>query len=268
MTAKKKPAFTLGSDPEVFARKGGQFTSLVGKVGGKKGNPVPLPHGGGVQEDNLALEFNTEPATSARDFVRYVTQARDDVHGIMIQNNCSLSPASVAKFAPLYLDCDAAKEFGCDPDFNAWTLEPNPVPDLHNSAVRTAGGHVHIGWNFKDDMERINMARLMDVFHGIPSVLMDKYGQSRRKYYGMAGAHRPKPYGIESRILSNYWIFNQGEINNIFRRAKLALKFLPRADELIERLDGERLITTINTGNRAHATDLWRTTEEFIGEAL
>lgn len=261
-------AITVGCDPEVFARSRGRYVSLIGKIGGTKGNPVPLAGGGGVQEDNLALEFNTEPATTQKDFIERVISAREDVAHLMRQNEASLAKTSIAHFPPLALNCDAAKVFGCDPDINAWTLEPNPIPDLHNSSMRTAGGHVHIGWDFKNDMERIYMARLMDIFHGIPSVVSDQNGRQRRKYYGMAGAHRPKPYGIESRILSNYWIFSTSTIRDIFRRVKLAHKYLPRAEEFIQHLGPENIITTINTGNRTDAIELWHQVENFMGEKL
>lgn len=261
-------ALTIGCDPEVFGAKEGHYTSLIGKIGGTKGNPIPLPHGGGVQEDNLAIEFNTKPATSQKDFIKAVTEAREDVRALMKQHGVRLASTSVANFRPLDLDCDAAKEFGCDPDFNAWTLEPNPIPDLHGSNRRCGGGHVHIGWDFKSDMERIHMARLMDIFHGIPSIHEDPLGATRRQWYGKAGAHRPKPYGIESRILSNYWIFNSDDIRNIFRRVKLAYKFLPQAEVLIDTLGAERLITTINNHDRKEASQINHEVNLFIGEQV
>ncbi|OYV41139.1 MAG: hypothetical protein B7Z80_02685 [Rhodospirillales bacterium 20-64-7] len=45
----------------------------------------------------------------------------------------------------------------------------------------------------------------MDYFLGIHSLLWDKDG-TRRKLYGKAGAFRPKPYGMEYRVLSNRWL--------------------------------------------------------------
>jgi hypothetical protein len=48
----------------------------------------------------------------------------------------------------------------------------------------------------------------MDLYLGVPSVLMDQ-GEQRKKMYGAAGAHRVKSYGVEYRTLSNFWIFEE-----------------------------------------------------------
>jgi hypothetical protein len=51
---------------------------------------------------------------------------------------------------------------------------------------------------------------LIDVFCGIPSVLVDRDtgSKERRKQYGRAGDFRYQPHGIEYRTLSNFWIQN------------------------------------------------------------
>lgn len=51
----------------------------------------------------------------------------------------------------------------------------------------------------------LDVVKAMDLFLGVPSVLMDE-GEERKQLYGKAGAHRPKPYGVEYRTLSNFWI--------------------------------------------------------------
>lgn len=49
---------------------------------------------------------------------------------------------------------------------------------------------------------------LMDLFVGIPSVLIDRdpNASSRRMMYGKAGDFRYQPHGIEYRTLSNFWL--------------------------------------------------------------
>ena len=49
---------------------------------------------------------------------------------------------------------------------------------------------------------------LIDLIAGIPSVLIDRSGNNkkRRKIYGKAGDFRYQPHGIEYRTLSNFWI--------------------------------------------------------------
>lgn len=92
--------FTLGCDPEMFFTDHNDYISLIGKVGGSKGNPIPLIRGGGVQEDNVALEFNTAPAISKIDFITKVKNARDDVITLAKRLGASVSTSSYAMFPP------------------------------------------------------------------------------------------------------------------------------------------------------------------------
>ena len=68
---------TIGSDPELFLfdTNARQYRSAVGKIGGTKSRPIPLGDRPGffVQEDNVAVEFNTAPVTELKDFVDGLT---------------------------------------------------------------------------------------------------------------------------------------------------------------------------------------------------
>ena len=61
---------TIGADPEILLRDSDYlYRSVEGLIGGTKNAPVPiegLPSGFGAQEDNVMLEFNIPPATTAR----------------------------------------------------------------------------------------------------------------------------------------------------------------------------------------------------------
>lgn len=263
-------SFTIGADPEVFVTSGREFVSLIGKVGGTKEKPKPLPRGGGIQEDNLAVEFNIPPSASVDEFVHNMTSTYSDVKDIItkVDPNLSVSKRSVATFSPLDLSVPEAQVFGCDPDFNAWSLTINPIPALTDGSSRFAGGHVHVGWDFKDDEERINMVRLMDMFLGLPSVFEDERGHLRRAYYGKAGAHRPKEYGIEYRTLSNYWIFSMVRMSHIYWRTHTAYTLLPKADEVFSLVDVEEVVDAINTSNTRAALDLHETLDAKVRRML
>ena len=57
--------FSVGADPELFLKSYGSYKSAVGLVGGSKWAPLPLNNkGDAILEDNVAVEFNIEPATS------------------------------------------------------------------------------------------------------------------------------------------------------------------------------------------------------------
>ena len=64
--------------------------------------------------------------------------------------------------------------------------------------------------------------KAMDVFLGIPSVLMDS-GEMRKQLYGKAGAFRPKSYGCEYRTLSNFWTFEDRYIKWVWDNTQRAL---------------------------------------------
>lgn len=201
----------LGCDPELFLMDvTGKLRASCGLIGGTKAEPQPLPIGDGyaVQEDNVAIEFNIPPAANAKEFVnsiqstlKFLTNSVKHMHGLR------LSDLSAASFPEEELRHPAALEFGCDPDFNAWTLRRNPKPQAKDKTLRSCGGHVHVGFE-KGFLDMIQLIRSMDLHLGVPSVLMDK-GELRKELYGKAGAFRDKSYGAEYRTLSNFWVLDE-----------------------------------------------------------
>lgn len=214
--------FMIGADPEVFVGINGNVRSIIGKVGGTKDMPLPLPIGEGfcVQEDNVALEFNIPASKGKREFVRNMVRATNfleklvkDQHGFNFINQSAVS------FPQEELDDPRALVFGCDPDFNAWTLDVNPRPAADDKNLRSCGGHVHVG---VDDIDPIAGVRACDLFLGVPSTIMD-HGLLRKKLYGKRGAFRKKSYGFEYRTLSNFWIFQPRLIQWVYDNTERAL---------------------------------------------
>lgn len=202
--------FTFGADPEVFVKKGGAFVSAHGLIPGTKKAPMPVK-GGAVQVDGMALEFNTNPATSFKEFNASLDAALDSLKSMVPGYELCFEP--VAHFSKEYLASQPkeAVELGCEPDFNAYTKAPNPRPDA-NKLFRTASGHVHIGWTSNVDPNDPThfeaccvLTKKLDAYLGIPSLVWDD-DDERRQLYGKAGAFRPKPYGMEYRVLSNAWL--------------------------------------------------------------
>ena len=201
--------FKLGCDPELFlVDYNGQLRASCGLIGGTKESPQPitgLGEGFAIQEDNVAVEFNIPPAETMREFVDNVHRTIKVINdGINTTLGYTIDYRSAAYFPKEELIAPAAKEFGCDPDFNAWTGQQNPKPKASDETLRSCGGHIHVGY----DINRIAPAKLikcMDLTLGVPSVVMDN-GELRKQLYGKAGAHRPKSYGVEYRTLSNFWV--------------------------------------------------------------
>ena len=94
---------------------------------------------------------------------------------------------------------------------------------------------------------------MMDCFHGIISVLLDssKSSARRKELYGKAGAHRPKDYGVEYRVLSNYWLKSpelvmlmESLTNDI-----LALIRNGKHIEILKMIGEDRVVSAINNNN-------------------
>lgn len=195
----------LGSDPELFLQYDGEFIPAIGLIGGEKGNPIV--HGDiGVQEDNVMVEFNIPPANTPELFRHYLHLGMTTIE-TLLPKGYELVLVSSADFDPKWLKSKKACESGCDPDMDAWTRGlRKPVSMKGNT--RYAGGHVHIELpeDDIDDFEFItNLVRSLDIHLAVPATRYDK-DIRRRKAYGKPGAYREKPYGIEYRSLSNFWI--------------------------------------------------------------
>jgi len=220
-------SFKAGADPEVFLQDAaGAFVSAIDKIGGSKWQPRPLVElgdGFAVQEDNVAVEFNIPAADSRELFITNISRARDFLAQQVAKQGLKFSNSSATQFPVVELLDPRAQEFGCDPDFNAWKHgRRNRRPLAADASLRSAGGHVHVGHKFKGRSSAIKFIKYMDLFLGVPSVLMDK-GELRKQLYGAAGAFRHKPYGVEYRTLSNFWIFKENLIGWVWDQTATAL---------------------------------------------
>lgn len=215
---------TIGADPEVFfLTKDKKPFSAEGLVGGTKAEPRPI--GGAqsglfVQEDNVSAEFNIPPAGSARDFSNSINKALKYLNKIAKDKNLELGFYSSLHFDKIQLDTPHAQTLGCEPDIDAWTGNENPRPKPPES-LRTAAGHVHVGWADPVMEERQLLLRSLDLFLGVPSIVATKKNE-RRSLYGKAGACRIKPYGVEYRTLDNFWIEEHKNRAYVFDQCMLA----------------------------------------------
>lgn len=219
----------IGADPELFLKKDGEIVSAYGVIPGTKKQPYRVDEGA-VQVDGMALEFNIDPCSTADEFVRRIAKVKS-ILGEMAGGEMLAIP--VAEFDEEYIKAqpEEAKELGCDPDYNAYTGVQNTIPDATFN-FRTGSGHVHIGWTEGEDpmhpdhFEACQMlTKQLDCCLGIASLLWDK-DKRRRNLYGKAGAFRPKPYGVEYRVLSNAWLNDDKLAHWIFNTANKAFNDL------------------------------------------
>ena len=209
-----KVSFRLGADPAT-----GKPISVIGYINADKWHPHQIPDmapGFTLQEDNVSLEYGIPPAATVEEFTRSINLVMQ--RSLAYVPNLSFSKMSCLIFPKDQMEHPMAHVFGCEPDLNAWTGKENMKPRPPHKYMRSAGGHVHV----ETQKDPSSVIKAMDLFLGVPSVLMDE-GEDRKKLYGSAGAHRVKPYGVEYRTLSNFWIFDDRLIKWVWDNTERAL---------------------------------------------
>lgn len=250
---------SVGADPEFFlVDREGKPVPCVNVIGGTKGKPIFINEDGhsAIQEDNVMVEYNVKPATSAEEFVTNHEIVLRHLKKLLDEKKLTAMPVGHMKFPMSKLQSKQAKWIGCEIDFNAWTELPNPKIDHKMlKTIRTAGGHVHIGVS-ADSIEDImtSLVKACDLFLGVPSVLIDD-DVTRRAYYGRAGSFRPKEYGIEYRPLSNFWITQPNLIRWVYRQCEQAVNAVNEEEIDFDRYRTE-ILSAINNGNKGFARKL------------
>ncbi len=212
----------VGCDPEVFiVNNNGEFINAHGLIPGTKQEPYPVK-GGAVQVDGMAAEYNTKPVNTVEDFIEINKVVQKELCKL-IPKDLKIAKVPVAIFDEEYYNKqpEISKELGCASDFNAYSMTINDPPKT-DKPFRTAAGHLHLGFTkLKDEFEFEHIERCceivkyLDMFLGLPSLFYDMDSR-RRNLYGKAGSFRPKKYGLEYRVLSNYWLNDDKFIYKIF----------------------------------------------------
>ncbi|RKZ07209.1 hypothetical protein DRQ25_12140 [Candidatus Fermentibacteria bacterium] len=208
-----------------------------------------------LQFDGPLLESAINPSGSFEAFNTKIDNALASMSEAL-DSTCGLSDSSYAIFDNMN---EEEAILGCSPEFNVWSMQPYKadVSSFKYQGLsknwRCSGAHIHLGYTFNEDNSlglpedymKINIARMLDVYLGAWSVLIDTDRQ-RRKLYGMAGSIRDKEYGLEYRALGNFWVFNRDTREEVYQRTHRAYE---RAQEISvhEAINPDALIDGINT---------------------
>ncbi|NIQ15405.1 MAG: hypothetical protein GTO02_13715 [Candidatus Dadabacteria bacterium] len=221
--------FMIGSDPEVFGvdKTEKNYVSSIGVITGIQKRILPVK-GGGIQEDNVAFEFNPDPARTKEEFIYNTTTCFNSLIEYLFERNIFVSKDIFAQFPDSLLEHRFAKRVGCGPEVSAWDLNIISPPELGN--YRVAGGHISISWDCGEDIEsRINLVRALDYYLAMPLLLVEPRNM-RRSFYGKAGSSRPKFIsegdsfnGVEYRTLSNFWIWEEDLMSFIYDTVQYCL---------------------------------------------
>lgn len=253
----------IGADPEILVARRGVVSHCIGLLGGSKEKPRPVLQGA-VQEDNVAFEFNIDPTDSRLVFDDRVITVMNQGIGLL-GSEFSITNLASHIYTPEELSNmpEAAMVFGCDPDMNALTGRLNPAPRSADPGLRSAGGHIHIGFGAEQEIDenKQRIAGVMcDYFLGLPSLLLDT-DTRRRELYGKAGAMRAKGYGMEYRTLSNFWVHSQANRLWAFDQAKKAYENMDSFRDLTALFSPDQVQDVINSDNKPLAEQMIRAME-------
>jgi hypothetical protein len=249
--------FRFGADPEGFVVDANGRPVAPAMIPGTKEKPHKVP-GGAIQRDGMAAEFNVDAANTFKEWDSNFVKVMKALDGFLPEGHSMSWVPSVEFSEEVFGNApDEYKELGCSPDWNAWEEDLNPPPFCEDKPyLRTASGHIHIGWgenySLDDALHQRNcfdFVKQLDWYLGGWSLKHDP-DPTRRALYGRAGACRLKSYGVEYRVLSNFWVTTSDMRKSVWNRLQLAIKameerFLPeRAPEGFN----DKLIEAINTG--------------------
>lgn len=252
-----RPNFLFGADPEGFVVDSNGRAVTPKTIPGTKLEPHKVP-GGAIQRDGMAAEFNVDPANTFKEWNNNFELVLKALDGFLPKGHSMSWVPSVEFDEEVFSDApDDYKELGCSPDWNAWEENLNPPPYCEDKPyLRTAAGHLHIGWgknySLDDALHQRNcfdLVKQLDWYLGGWSLKHDS-DPLRRALYGRAGACRLKDYGVEYRVLSNFWVTTPERRKAVWNRMQQAIKtmeerYMPdRAPEGFN----NKLIDAINTG--------------------
>lgn len=247
---------TLGTDPELFLQKDNKIISAIGKIGGSKSEPQPISDNGHfIQEDNVAIEYNIPACKTIEEWVYHHNFVKDYLEVLVSGMGCTLAIQPSATLDESELDNDIARLAGCEPDFNVWEECVNEPADLSLTSLRSAGGHISIGWDNPTQEQQLDMVKAMDATVGLESVLLDD-DTERKKLYGKAGCFRFREYGIEARLLSNFWIKTDESLKWAWNTTMKAIDLVNSGKIEEVKKHGDRIVKAINTNNKELASEL------------
>lgn len=261
----------IGADPEVFVFRDDKIVPVCGLVGGTKDNPIKIDLGQNkkgmlgsyaYQEDNVAFEFNIPACSRATDFVEAIRRMRTWMSQFLASKGLEWRNKAAQKFTANALDHPLAQTIGCNPDMWAYKQgvgyerQAFNIKDLGQH--RYCGGHIHLGYDKKAIPPNI-MAQLVDLLINVPHLRFDKQGP-RRNFYGLPGVYREKPYGIEYRTFSSFWLQDGFELPVFAECFFELMRMVENQDDGLVRLyqntDWDRVKSIITNESVKDAADL------------
>ena len=250
--------YLIGSDIEVFLKEkeSGKIVTAEGIIKGTKKEPYQFDPSNkffATSLDCVSAEFGLEPAKTAGQFYLNVQKALRYIEE-MLPDNLQMEISACARLDEDQLQSVTANTFGCESSLNCWSMqEVRPEPTGDN--LRVNGTHLHVGYNNPNIETNIDIIKAMEVFVGIPSILIEPENERRLSGYGCAGNWRQQKWGAEYRVLSGYFASSQELIEWCFKNTEKAIEFVNsgRIEEICN--FGEEIQMIINENNKELAQE-------------
>jgi hypothetical protein len=158
----------------------------------------------------VLAEFAMKPAKSKKEWLANLRECLT-IYADMVRPY-KLKLLNCVEFPENQLQHEDARKAGCAPDSCAYEMKQKEPPKelIESGTLRSCGGHIHLGSELlaSDGPEPVLAVYMLDFFVGVPAVLLDRDASAarRRSLYGQAGRYRTKPYGLEYRSRSNFWL--------------------------------------------------------------
>ena len=224
---------SVGADPELFVLDDKEHVLAPTQEHIQKINELETADKLGIDSPRRGAKTNTmlapdgaqlelHPAgTHCRgwlvDDLRHALKGATQLLPIMGGSRLAIVPAVQVTLSTRKRFPPSANIFGCDPDWDAYSLAQSTKPmNAMTHAWRYGAGHIHLG------MSRVHLEASADVLQWVPAFIcvQDMYtgllgvsldlaselAKRRRKHVGKAGCFRVQPHGIEYRTPDNSWL--------------------------------------------------------------
>jgi hypothetical protein len=223
----------IGSDPEVFLKKGNLLISAIDLLPGSKDRPFRISEDEFVHVDNVLAEFNVKPSKTADEMWQSIVFC---IHSIEQLTGASALISSSEEMPEKELSSPEAWQFGCSADYSAYGKS---YSKNMRTRLRTAGGHIAVSFANHEQVSRVvdydRLVRCFDEKVTKPFIQMGvENDERRRSMYGQPGMYRIKDFGFEYRTLSNQWIKDYSTVEKMFELVKDAVEYYNNGGDVKE----------------------------------
>ena len=194
----------IGSDCEWFVQdvNTGKILTAEGLIKGTKHDPYrfdPENKYFATSLDCVLTEGNIPPVDNALDLFLALEKLRKYIDSNLPEGIVTLAIPS-ARLDEDQLQSETAQLFGCEPSLTCYDNE-EVHPKATGDNLRSAGYHLHYGYDNPSPEVNRDIIRALDLFLGVPSILLEPTNERKKVGYGCAGNYRNTNYGKENKNL-------------------------------------------------------------------